>query len=308
MGMNARVYKHSGQVGPAAYIVPVIGIIGAIILSFAYAYINVYSPIAGYISILFVGGFAFGTGSVVSLAGNLGKCRNKLFMTISGFLISIFALYTSWVVFLFALSKRFSESALDINLVDMFFSPRWIWNMISLLSKDGWYSIGSSGGNVSGTLLWIFWGVEALAVIVVVTFVSSSFVSSSVFCEKCSKWCTEPEPVNLTIPSEEVMQQLINGDTGKLESLEPIRPSVSDYLKVELYGCDKCRDTAGLRLSMVAESTNKKGEIEEDILPLTEVFVVPYYQVEKLKNLSPLNVVSDDKKDGEDKDKENSLS
>ena len=89
MNDYAKVYRHSGKIGPAALSVPIMGIIGAIILSFVYAYITVYSPIAGYISILFVLGFAFGVGFAISWAGYSGKCRNPGFLYFLGFLISI---------------------------------------------------------------------------------------------------------------------------------------------------------------------------------------------------------------------------
>ncbi len=53
---STSVYAHSGKLGMGFFVVPLGGAVGAILLSIIYAYVTVCSPIAGYISLLFVGG------------------------------------------------------------------------------------------------------------------------------------------------------------------------------------------------------------------------------------------------------------
>ena len=65
MDTKLAVYQHSGRLGSGVVVVPVAAVIAAVVLSFAYAYADVYSPIAGYVSIILVAVFGGATGERV---------------------------------------------------------------------------------------------------------------------------------------------------------------------------------------------------------------------------------------------------
>ena len=138
-------------------IVIALGLIGVTCLSFLYAYVSVYSPISGYLSPLYMIAFAMGVGWSVNKIGH--SFQTPLFMQITGLLIGIWALYTSWVVFIYAYSRMRFPQHPKITIIELFCSPGSVRSGLKFLSKSGWYSI--NGQTPKGTLLWAFWGIEA---------------------------------------------------------------------------------------------------------------------------------------------------
>lgn len=103
---TAGVYKPSGGLGTSLFVVPLVALIGTLIASVVYAYVTVYCPIAGFVSIVFVGGYAFALAFTVSLAGYVSKCRKPGFLHLAGFLTGLFGLYCSWAAFVYVLLAR----------------------------------------------------------------------------------------------------------------------------------------------------------------------------------------------------------
>ncbi len=91
------------------------------------------------------------------------------------------------------------------------------------------------------------------------------------------------------------MEQLLNGDFRKLEKLDRVSSSEPVHLKVELFGCDNCKDTAGFMVSLVTVEVDKDGKESEKCDNISELFILPYYELEKLKALGERPVT--DKKD-----------
>jgi hypothetical protein len=274
-------YKRSGKIGPALIWVPFIGIIGSIILSFVYSYITVYSPIIGYLTLLFVVGFGIGLGFVLSVTGYLSKCRSTAFMMVMGFLISIFAIYSSWIFFVYTLMKK-SGAFMPLAL-SMYFSPFEIWEFIQSLNAEGWYKVFDM--IPSGTVLWIFWGIEALIIMGAAIFLSTTTIEASLFCERCSKWTDEIEPILLEFPDDKtVQQQLKEGDIKNLLTLNRVLPKQYPHLRLELLECKKCRETAGFRLKQVTlKIIEKKKKVET--VEFSKIFTIPYTYFRKLKYL-----------------------
>jgi len=286
------VYKHSGKIGPAAYMIPVAGIISAIILSFIYAYITVYSPVPGYISIIFVLVFALSLGFVISKAGFWGKCRNQVFLNVSSFLIGTFALYFSWIVFIYALFNQNGNTEIELGILRMFISPGVIWDLIQSTNETGWYSILS--WTPSGSALWTFWGIEAIIIVAVPIIISSKVIDSEMFCEKCSDWCVSVEALNLAIPDDdELLKEIKKGDAESLADLDRAPESeysyisvVLQYIRVALYYCNGCNVTAGYKLKHVTKETGNEEKEKEKIENITGLFVLPHDSFEKLSDLS----------------------
>ena len=184
------VYKHSGELGPLGLLAPVFTALAAVLLGLVYAYIDVWSPIAGYISLLFVAGFGIGLLFAVTLVGKAVKCRNATFMTLVGLFTGVVALYASWAFFAYALLSRYDDT-FEASMADVFLSPGAVWAMAQQINETGWYTI--KGMTPSGGVLWAFWGVEALIIVGASVMGGVVALSGEVFCERCSTWCEDSE-------------------------------------------------------------------------------------------------------------------
>ncbi len=272
-------YTPSGQIGPALWMAPLGGLISATLLSFIYAYISVYSPIAGYISIFFVLGFVFGTTSATGSFAKLGKCRNITFLKLTGFLVGLWSLYASWVVFLYAYLNRFSDT--DLNLVSMFLSPGVVWHMIEVLNVTGWYSI--KGTTPTGLALWFFWGIEALFVLGCNALMSDIPIRDKVFCENCDRWADKVAGVNLKMPdSEATLTRLGEGDLEQLQNLTPVSEDQHPRIQAELQQCEKCGDQSTCKLVSVTAEVNSKGRLRAVSKDLTSVLMLSSNQFNKI--------------------------
>ena len=103
------VYRPSGRLGRSLFVMPIIGMFGTLIAAVVYACatdVTIYTSIASYVSILFVGGYAFVLASVVAQAGYLSKCRNPEFLRLAGFLTGLFGVYCSWAAYVYVLAAR----------------------------------------------------------------------------------------------------------------------------------------------------------------------------------------------------------
>src|SRR5262249_23662083 len=85
--------------GPLMALLPALA--AAFILSTLYAYATVYVPFAGYVTIVFIGGFAALVGHAASLACRFAKLRNDVLVRVIVGLTAAFALYSAWAMWAF---------------------------------------------------------------------------------------------------------------------------------------------------------------------------------------------------------------
>jgi len=76
-------YKHSGRLGSAPIVVPLVGIVAGFVLALAYAYADVYIPIAGWISFILTVGFTAGVGISVSAAAGMAESASLSVVAVS---------------------------------------------------------------------------------------------------------------------------------------------------------------------------------------------------------------------------------
>lgn len=277
--MDTPVYAHSGRVGLGPVLVPAIGLPAALLLGLAYAYIDVYSPIAGWVSILFVLGFAAALGFTLSLVGSLAKVRSTGFMASAGLLIGLAALYASWAAFEVAIMNR-GDRPLEgaPGYLELLAEPGAMWRIASLINETGWYSIKSA--TPSGVVLWIFWAIEAALVVGGAAMIATVGISGEVFCESCNRWCAaSAKQPSLGLPQDEAaLEALKHGDGAALDELEKLPRAASGepvHLAIDLRRCEGCSQTATFQLSVVTRGVDKDGK------PTTETAsITPQYLVE----------------------------
>ena len=289
MSDSLHEYRLSGAAGGSPFIVPLVGILSSLVMSVAYAYVTVYSPIGGYISILFVLGYGFAVGVLTAMAARLSKCRNPKLAAALGFLVSLFALYSAWVLFVFVVLRRSGLQMGWAFLPDMFISPGATWGFIKALNAEGWFSI--AGGTPTGIILWIFWAIEAIIIVLMVTIITHAAIDEEVFCENCRKWTETDPPLRLALPDDEdVIPRLIAGDVGALHELSAADLGEYPHLVAEVKHCEQCNQTATYQLKFVDMEADKDEEPKETSKNLTKTLVLTeeaYNGLQKLAQASP---------------------
>lgn len=279
-------YHHSGSMGTALFVVPAVGLIAGFVLAVAYAYADVYIPVAGYVSFILTVAFAAGVGWAVSFAGVKAKCRNVVVMRILGFAIGLIAVYFSWVAFMYVLATRDLGDDFNSSLGAILLRPDAVWHFAAAVGETGWYQL--RGGSVNGTFLWVTWAVEALIVVGIVTFMATMGITGRVFCERCGAWCRRGKHfMRLLIPHDkELFARVAEGNVEALAQM-PVAPAdVSPYLRVDVDRCDTCPDTATWQAVLVTHQKNKQGKLEEKAHNVTARLLLSADGLKRLHDLA----------------------
>ncbi len=282
MILSTNTYKHSGNLGGSVFVVPLVGIVAGLILALVYAYVTIYSPIAGYVSILFVLGLGFGVGFLMAYGAITSKCRNPTFLKAAGVLTGVFTLYAAWVFFEFVLLKRGGAEITWANLPAMFFSPATIWDIAKSINVEGWYSLSSF--TPSGIVLWIFWAIEAAIIIVMITVLTGFSIDDEVFCERCNQWLEADQPLALAIPETEDLQT--RASAGEIDALEALAPATDvDFprLAVEIKECGRCHGFTTYQVKLADQEVDDDGKTKDEVNDLTQVLLVSGTDRDRLK-------------------------
>ncbi|MHC4674669.1 MAG: hypothetical protein ACYTF1_19355 [Planctomycetota bacterium] len=293
MNEQLEVYKHSGKLGSSIIIVPIVSIIAALILSVAYSYANVYSPVAGYLSILLVIFYAFGIGVCISYAALLAKCRNTKFVVFVAFLTSLLAFYTQWVIFIYALLQRSSEPP-EASPLAIFLQPGAVWEFARLINKEGWYSLRSF--TPAGTILWVFWVIEFLIIVITIPASSVYAIVDRVFCERCMSWCrVRKNMFRLAIAEDEELLNCVSaGDIVAMEKLSAIGHQDAPSFQIDLHQCDTCNDTSTMQIKLITLSEEKDGKVKEQDEDLTPCYILDRQSRQQIESLAKRSAVADD--------------
>lgn len=269
------VYKHSGRLGTGLFLLPMVGLVVAVLLGVAYAFVDVYSPVAGYVSLLFVGGLAFGLGWTIAKTGHIAKCRNTGFLAIVGLVCGLIALYVSWPFFFYALAVRYGEGPAPslANIIPLF-SPAMLWSAIQGVNATGWFEM--FGGTPKGTGLWVLWGIEAAIIVIGTVLFSMMNMDEKVFCEDCNQWCDSPDgPAVLEIPQDaSVLETLTPENVDSLAQLEGAPAESEQYIRVDGWKCSACDRTSAIQAKIAKIVIDKEGKASEEAQELTEVWLV----------------------------------
>ena len=286
MNEETRAYKHSGRLGSGPIVGPLIGIVAASVLAIAYAYADVYIPVAGYFSVVLTVAFAGGVGYAISKAMVAAKCRSTGFAKFLGFVVGLIALYFSWAAFVFVLIQRDLSAEMEVSLIKLFLNPEAVWNIVLLVNADGWYSI--RGGTPSGVTLWIFWGIEAVIIAGGISLISGMGIADLVFCERCHRWCDMTEGfMRLGFPPDEnLMARLAAGELSALGELPVVPVTATPYVRIDLGRCKSCSDMASWQATLITHEQTKEGKLEEKTDKLTSHQLLLPEQLTKLEALA----------------------
>jgi len=275
-------HTHSGAIGPALISAPLATGLGATLLGLIYAYVVVYTPIAGYISLLFLAGFAIGLFMLVAMSAQWFKCRAPWFMSAVGLFAGAVALYTSWAFFEYALVSRYDDTS-TLTMLDFLTNPAAVWALMVEINADGWYTISSA--TPSGAVLWFFWGIEALVILAAGGLAGMFALTDEVFCERCNTWADDVEPkLRVELPADEhaVQQDNVDWMTGLAALPEGAYPVMRGQLK----SCPTCENTTPLKLEVVTAELDKDGNVSETTAELIPTSATSTFEHGKLVGLA----------------------
>ena len=267
-------YKHSGKFAPQALvIVPVMGILSALILGVVYGFLIFYCPfiyINFFITLLFGGG----VGLAVSVAVMWGKVRNLMLAGMFGLGAGALALYVSWVAWFYAGSKG------EILIVD----PAGLWRGIQHVAANGAWEL--FGWQPVGFALYGIWAIEAAMVVGLAVMVALQKVSEIPFCEKSNNWLTEAEivtPLGQINDPDELRRSMENLDFLQLVDLNKATDE-NNFTRVEFRQSQHNPEFCLISVVQVTRAEDDEGKIETNENYVIRNFILTQEVYNTLKN------------------------
>ena len=249
-------YKHSGKTGFSIPLILLIGVPVSAMLAAIYALVCVYCPIVGWVNILFLGAYIFGTATVIGMLAETGKCRNEGVLFLLGCLAGLIGLYFSWVFSMKAFAMMAEQ---EISVLALVLNPGVLWAMIVEINKEGWWG-------PSGFFQWLLCAIEAIGFVGGVGLLSWASINRVVFCEDCGTWCKKSTEQHLEIT--EAYAESLEGDDDEFNHLEILKlPETTEdsfpRFTAEILKCTGCEMTSAVRIELVEQKETKDGpEVE----------------------------------------------
>ena len=251
-------YQPSGRLGASTFLWTLLfGLPAAAVLGAVYAYAILYIPIAGYISILLTAGYGFLVGVVAAKGVQRGRGRSPGIAALLGLVVGLAGLYLSWTVWIFAFARR---GGADVPLLELAQQPAVLWELIRSVNAHGAWSI--KGATPTGTLLWVFWAIEALVIVGLPALVCFAQAGEP-FCERCEQWCQKTQAifVGRTAPPAELAARLRSLDVAYLAELGPAGAGDATRIRYDLCIC-RCKATSTLTAAAVTTTMSGKKKKE----------------------------------------------
>lgn len=275
-----RYYRHSGRFPPlAAAAALVAGLLACVPLAFAYSYIIVYIPVIGTITVFLTIGYGALAGFVAGLAMQRAKVRSRVVSLATAIPVGIFALWASWVTWVYAILRR---SDADVGLLDLVLDPAALWRVILIINEKGAWNL--KGMAPTGGVLWALWGIEAAIILGLGVTVGLGMVREP-FCEACNRWCAEVKGIAVlgSTSKDEIVPRLEQGDYAVLR--EPPPPTEAAYTRIDLHQCPSCKGTTTLTATGVTVVPKKGGKPEVKERVLLEFLLLPEADLSTLQTV-----------------------
>jgi hypothetical protein len=253
--LNDPFYRHSGQFGPVGMMMMLgLGASAGIISGAIYGALIYWSPII-YLNLVGTIGVGFAAGGAIYLGATVGKVRSPIFCGLGGVIAGCAALWAAWVGWIYAYSAHGETAVILLR-------PGYIWNTMVAVGREGIWGFVSSDP-VKGLELYGIWIAEAVTIVGGAAFMAYLMVSGKPFCERCSRWVSNKTKLPELCPprNEHVLDGLLTGDVSGILTLGRGRDG-GMHIQVEVRGCGTCDEMYIANISVVAESTDKKGKTE----------------------------------------------
>jgi hypothetical protein len=239
------------------------GLAAGVVLAFLYSCINFYSPLL-VVTIICAVGYALVLGASVAALFKWGKTRNSTVGMFVVTLVTFASYYLSWAVWL---SVVVLPGGLDVSPWTLAADPLGLWELLQAVNARGVWSIGSHGGSgngdaVSGLMLWLCWGGEALIVLAGAPWAAWRMLTANPFCESCRTWCAEEPGLALIRAAEpdELRRRFEAKDFLYLKTVGPRAEGDAEWCRLGLYRCPGCGKTNTLSVRRDKLEVDRKGK------------------------------------------------
>ncbi|MFT3829251.1 MAG: hypothetical protein QM691_06030 [Opitutaceae bacterium] len=283
-----RPYSHSGKFGlHALLLVPLTGAALGWPLGLAYAYLIKWIPFV-YLNVLLTLGYGLVLGVAVGWVLKRCRVRNQPVAAALAVVVGLAANYFQWSGHVHAL----------LDGAPLLSPPGVIRSVMGFLYEHGSWSL-RHGGNVTGWFLGGVWIAEALTILVVVTFLGTAPVRDEPYCEKNGCWLDEQTKYETLAAFTDAQQLAVlkAGDIAPVIDARSREAGSPVFARLLLKHSPRCGEFFTLRVENVTRTTNKKGEVKEDVTALTRDLVLPSELrplIERFASLAPTSAVVGD--------------
>jgi hypothetical protein len=278
-------YKPSGEVTVAGLAAGLLGgLVVGLVLTFAYAYLLIYVPFV-YAHVLCTVFYALGLGAVVGCLLKAGKMRNHAVGVFTAGAVALLSYYFCWAVWLSAVLAR---ADLDVSVLTLASRPATLLDLILKLNETGAWSVGRKGVPVTGVLLWVVWGAEALTVLVGPTVMASAALTSEPFCESCDEWCYEDKGLVTLADAKrgELRRRLEAKDFEYLKTVGARKEGEWESCRLSLYHCKQCDRTNALTVKHEKTTFDSKGRSKTNSNTFVNQLLLTASEAEDLRRVS----------------------
>ena len=258
--LSEQYYHSSGKAPVSGVVLSLMGGAAAgFVLAAIYAYFIIFVPFI-YVRVLGTVGLGFGVGWATGYALGLGKIRNmKAVYGIIG-AVSLITLYSAWVMWIYGLLDREGEI---VSFWAVALQPWVVWDIMRSLNATGVWSL--KGAEVSGVVLWVIWGIEALIILGFIFVTGVKAIRGVPFCEACLKWSLR-DPAVLELSGSgtpELLSRVRAKDYAFLRAATRRRGDDINWVRFDVYRCDQCSQLNVLKLNEVTFTIDNRGETSE---------------------------------------------
>jgi hypothetical protein len=281
-------YRLSGEVTVAGLAAGLGGGLAAgMVLSFVYSYLIRFIPFV-YLNVFCAIGYTILVGCATGTLLRMGKMRNTAVGVFVGIVVAFASYYFCWAIWLSIIASGNEYSISSFTLAQ---HPLGLWELMQAVNEKGAWSIGLGlrvGGTVSGTALWIVWGLEALMVLVGAPFGTWMTMTMDPFCEACQKWCAEEKDVLSIRPAEasELTRRFEAKDFMFLKEVGAKREGDAEWFRLDLHRCPGCGMTNTLSMQQEKLMVDKKGKATVDSRGVIKQLLLTEAEVRNLRLVS----------------------
>ena len=238
---QVRIYQHSGRLGHSLLVMPVAGVVGAVVFGTIFGYATAYNPFHGGVAIAYSAVCGLGLGFAVGYAFVWSRCRSPKFALLAAVVIALLTLYCGFTVLVYAVQQR-GGNLMGRSPIDLFASPSDTWRALAAINVHGWET---RAGQTTGLAAWTYWGGEALLLLALTIAIVNEVLMRHVYCDCCEQWCplTRKGMVFLQHPRDGAqLIQIERGDLTPLASLSVTSAQTIPSLRLDLWECRRCWD------------------------------------------------------------------
>ncbi len=282
MSDTALYYRHSGRFSPVSLLITAaVGVIGAMVLGFAYGVIVFYMPIV-YINALLTVGLGAGLGVLVRTIAMSMSVRNVPVVLLVAIITGLVAEYAAFVGWVAAVAQW--------NVVII--NPGTLMPVLEALAEQGVWSM--KGSTVKGAFLVGIWIIEGLVIIGTTLYFARDVLHRTPYCESCNRWLRDVSlvgPFKPVADGASLRTSLEQGDFAALGEVKPLdAEEPNDYFaEYELINCPSCDEMAVVTIRNVRLVVDGEGKLTRTVTPIVNQLKIDRTSSDLIKELGPGN-------------------